>query len=108
MENVTKVKQLEHANQFIMENEKEVIFQSYRSIIAVYNKEKDILTLGKDWKYLRTTLKHLYVWLNKIFATNSKSQYCIYILALDEKSNKKEYIKKLININIIKYDEKLK
>lgn len=43
-----KVRNLENKNQFIMENDKEIIFQSYDSIIAIYGKEKGVLVLGRQ------------------------------------------------------------
>lgn len=51
------------ANQFVIENENSIAFQSYDSIVceirpASMGFEK-VVVLGKDWDYSRTTTKHL-------------------------------------------------
>lgn len=100
-----KVENFYNKNQFIIKGEGKTVFQSYQSEIAEINKNGD-LTLGIDWDYSRTTLKHLYLFLNDyivLFNTNLKE----YIKELQNKSNKKAYIQKLIDENIIKYNEKM-
>ena len=62
-----KVKQLENKNQFvILGNNGEIEFQSYDSLIARINKN-GTLTLSSRWDYSRTTLKHLYIFLDRYF-----------------------------------------
>lgn len=59
------------ANQFDIEDSanKKQYFQSYESLIAVYDRETHILTLGRDWDYSRTTLKYLHQWMEEHFLT---------------------------------------
>lgn len=106
LKNIMKVEQLENKNQFLMENDKMAIFQSYDSIIAVYDKENDILTLGRDWDYSRTTTKHLYIYLNNMFRY-SWSDLKENILSALATTNKRKAIQKLIDENIIKYESEL-
>lgn len=57
----------EVANQFILEGDNKVVFQSYQSIICVIDYDKqgaDRITLGHDWDYSKTTSKYLYQFLN--------------------------------------------
>ena len=46
------------ANQIIIEVNKGVIFQSYDSVIAFYNKNDGKVYVTKDWDYSSTTRKH--------------------------------------------------
>lgn len=51
------------ANQFVIENENSIAFQSYNSMVcevrpASIGFEK-VVVFGKDWDYSRTTIKHL-------------------------------------------------
>ena len=50
-------------NQFVVEKDGKIYFQSYKTIIAEVNKDK--VTLSKDWHYSNTTLKHLYIFLRQ-------------------------------------------
>lgn len=107
MNEVLKVTQLENKNQFLMEGSEKAIFQSYNSIIAVYDKENDILTLGKDWDYSKTTTKHLYIFLDQMFRyswSNLKED----IMSALATSNKRKSIQILIDNNIIKYNPDLR
>ena len=84
------VLQLENKNQFIINHEGALYFQSYESLIAKYEGGK--LTLYPHWDYSRTTLKHLYIFL-----------FRYTYLDLSSVKNKREYIQKLIdNGKIIK------
>ena len=104
--NIMKVRQLENKNQFIMENEKEVIFQSYDSIIAIINKITKNLTLGCDWDYSRTTLKHLYIFLRE-YQYNLDYIEQHEILNALQSNNTKKYIQNLIDKKTIKYESEL-
>lgn len=55
----------EVANQFIIEDDTRVVFQSYDSTIAIIDRTKsaESLTLGRDWDYSVTTMKYLYQFL---------------------------------------------
>lgn len=51
------------ANQFVIENENSIAFQSYNSMVceirpASMGFEK-VVVFGEDWSYSRTTMKHL-------------------------------------------------
>ena len=95
-----RVRQFYNKNQFIITGKEGTVFQSYNSIIAIL-KDDNSLTLGIDWDYSHTTLKHLYLFLDEYC-------YCVEgINTLREHSNKKAYIQKLIDKGIIKYNEEL-
>lgn len=49
----------EIANQFIIEEDRKVTFQSYQSTIATWDYEAMELTIGIDWDYSTTTSKYL-------------------------------------------------
>lgn len=104
VKNIMKVQQLENLNQFLMENDKMAIFQSYDSIIAVYDKENDVLTLGIDWDYSKTTTKHLYIFMNNLFDYNNASQYKELPSDLNWTTKKKQVIEKWIANNKIVFD----
>lgn len=55
-----KVKQIKNKNQFEIIHNGVTYFQSYKSLIAKWG---TILTLGEDWNYSQTTLKHLYIFM---------------------------------------------
>lgn len=97
-----KVEQFYNKNQFVIFDNKKTIFQSYDSTIAVIDKTKinNDLTLGKDWNYSSTTLKHLYLFLE---------EYCYYNVwsKVENASNKKAAIQKLIDNKTIKYNKNL-
>lgn len=48
----------EVANQFIIEGEGKVTFQSYNSMIAEIDYNNHTLTIGEDWNYSTTTGKY--------------------------------------------------
>lgn len=95
-----KVKNFYNKNQFVIEEGERIIFQSYESIIAIYESRSQSLTLGRDWAYSRTTTKHLYLFIND-YVYNKE------IEEVNNRTNKREYIQKLIDNGIIKYDENL-
>lgn len=111
MNNNFKVKQFIHANQFIIRGEHKVIFQSYDSTIAIieYTEDGQVLTLGCDWDYSNTTLKHLYMFLGEYLSYNFKglNEYSL-TSELNASRNKRAYIQKCIDKDIIKYDEGLR
>jgi hypothetical protein len=100
-----RVEQFYNKNQFVIRGEGKTVFQSYNSTIAEINKNGQ-LTLGIDWDYSRTTLKHLYLFLEYyICLFNEELKEEVHILR--NKSNKKAYIQKLIDNGTIKYNENL-
>lgn len=92
-----KVKKFLHDNQFIIDDDKFYYLQSYNSIVARVEKHYNNITLGVDWDYSKTTLKHLYAFLE---------EYANYYIPYNE-TNKRRYIQKEINNNNIGYDEEL-
>ncbi|MBR6298890.1 MAG: hypothetical protein IKR34_06550 [Candidatus Gastranaerophilales bacterium] len=65
-----KISNFMHINQYTIETENKIYFQSYDSIIAkVENTENGKeLTIGDHWNYSATTRKHLYAWLYEFFS----------------------------------------
>lgn len=94
-----KVKQLENKNQFIIfGDDGNIEFQSYESRIAKIDKG-GTLELSTRWDYSKTTLKHLYLFLEKYlynldnFIQNDLKNILLY------SKNKKKDIQKLIDDN---------
>lgn len=100
-----KVEQFYNKNQFIIYGKGETIFQSYNSTIAII--KNGVLTFGDDWNYSKTTMKHLYLFLedysNQI--TDEKQQQVIYTLW--KENNKRKALQKAIDENIIVVSEEL-
>lgn len=96
------VQQLQHRNQFLIENNDVAIFQSYDSVVAVYDKNTSELLLGCDFDYSVTTLKHLY-WFIAWFTERDDIKDVVF-----NASNKKQAIIKLIKQGVISYDYLLK
>ena len=95
-----KVEQLENKNQFIIYTGDTRIFQSYNSVVAIY-KNGEGLTLGRDWDYSKTTLKHLYIFLDKYV-------YCdVWENSIKYCNNKRKALQEAINKSLIKYEEDL-
>lgn len=107
MKNIMKVEQFEVKNQFILEDDKQLIFQSYNSIIAVYDKENDEMVLGYDWNYSTTTSKYLYKFIDTYFYYGN-SKYKDLSKDLCNSNNKRNTIKKAIENGLIKLDEELR
>ena len=102
-----KVRQLENKNQFLMEDEKQAIFQSYDSIIAIYDKEKHILTFGCDWDYSKTTLKHLYIYLRDVIYYDMTLEQKQDIMGALQSANTRKALQKLIDNKKINYESEL-
>lgn len=81
-------------NQFILRRGKETCFQSYQSLIAIWDGKT--LTLGKNWEYSTTTSKYLYRFID---------EYC-YKISLPDRG-KRATVKKLIETGVILYDSSL-
>lgn len=58
VQNLRSSKGLSIVNQFVITDAEKITFQSYESVVAIY--DNNILTLGKNWNYNLTTRKHLY------------------------------------------------
>ena len=100
-----KVEQFYNKNQFVIRGGNNITFQSYDSTIAVI--ENRVLTLGRDWDYSRTTLKHLYLFLDDEARYNVDFETRNIINDILNSKNKKATIQKLIDKNIINYNENL-
>lgn len=87
------------ANHYVMASGNTFLFQSYESLIAVYDKESCTLTLGKDWDYSVTTMKYLNQFLREYC-------YLVYRKLPDGKSGA-DSIRKAINRGLIVYDESM-
>lgn len=89
-----KVEQYIALNQFHLYGEGKHYLQSYNSLVVkIQGKE---VTLGRDWDYSKTTSKYVYQFLDDY------SDIRIYDI-----SNKRDYIRKLIEDGTIKYDENM-
>ena len=102
-----KVKKLCNKNQFLMEDENQTIFQSYDSIIAIYNKENHDLTFGCDWDYSKTTLKHLYIYLRDVIYYDMTQEQKQDITNALQSANTKKALQKLIDNKKINYESEL-
>ena len=93
--------QVMKTNAYIIDNfeREEIILQSYNSIVAVYDKECDILTLGRHWDYSVTTLKHVYQFIEE-YLPNPPYE-------LINSRTKKRSIEKLIENGNIFYNAEL-
>lgn len=63
------------ANQFVIETENHIYFQSYSSVVAKYNKNSKEIVLSDYWNYSNTTIKYVYQFLRKhcyTYVTNKK------------------------------------
>ena len=56
------------ANQFIIEDDNKVVFQSYDSMIVEIDYKNNTLTIGEDWDYSRTTGKYRNAFFNEYMA----------------------------------------
>ena len=78
------------ANQFIIVTDDGYYMQSYDSVVVHYNRRDNVLTLGYDWNYSKTTLKYVEQFID---------EYTTY-----GKMTKAE-IQQAINENVFLYDE---
>ena len=100
-----KVENFYNKNQFIIRGENQIVFQSYDSEIAIIENRQ--LTLGLDWDYSKTTLKHLYLFLNDFINLLNIDLQDDILKAL-QSSNTKKALQKLIDNKRIVYNEYLK
>ncbi len=101
------IRQFYNKNQFIMNDGKKIVFQSYDSIIAVIDKKTGKIVFGNDWDYSNTTRKHLYLFLNDYKnEINDYFQYSkIFRGGFDDSKNKRQFLQNLIDQKIIKITE---
>lgn len=93
-----KVENLENKNQFIIYGDDGAIeFQSYNSRIARIDKN-GVLSLSHHWDYSKTTLKHLYIFLDRYFYNmDNFTQKELKGILYEKCSNKRASIQKLID-----------
>lgn len=62
-----KIKNFYHLNQFVLEDSENncVYFQSYDSMIMKFDRKNFTITFWKNRDYSRTTLKHLYLFIQE-------------------------------------------
>lgn len=100
-----QIRQFYNKNQFIMNDDKKIIFQSYDSIVAVIDKKTGELFFGNDWNYFYTTRKHLYLFLND-YKNEIGFQYSkIFHGGFDDSKSKRQFLQNLIDQKIIKIKE---
>ena len=86
-------------NQYVILAPDIYAFQSYNSLIAIYDRENNILTLGCDFDYSRTTSKYLHQFLY---------EYCYPIYReLPNGKSLCDILRKAIKSGLVKYDEKM-
>lgn len=85
-------------NAYIIDNFEtgEVVLQSYDSIVAIFEKESEIVTLGRNWNFSITTIKHVCRFLEEYKPS-----------ALCDSRTKKRSIESLIQNGHILYDPEL-
>lgn len=92
-----KVENFYNKNQFIIfGGDAMVTFQSYNSVIAKIDKN-GTLTLGCDWNYSKTTLKHLYLFISDYFSFLGDFTQKLFDYEFNNSKNKKAYIQNLID-----------
>lgn len=100
------IRQFYNKNQFIMDDDKKIVFQSYNSIIAVIDKKTGELFFGNDWNYSNTTRKHLYLFLSDYKYEIGADLYAvIFRRGFNDSKNKKQFLQNLIDQKIIKLKE---
>lgn len=99
-----KVEQFKHANQFHIYGDGNHYLQSYNSLVVKVDGERNtnvvspygyikLITLGCNWDYSLTTLRHVYDFLEEYGN-----------ISFDGITNKKQYINKLIEDGVISYN----
>ena len=100
------ISQFYNKNQFIMNDDKKIVFQSYDSIIAVIDKKSGKIVFGNDWDYSTTTRKHLYLFLSDYKYEIGADLYAvIFRRGFEESKNKRQFLQNLIDQKIIKIKE---
>lgn len=100
-----KIGQVENKNQFYYEDGFKSVFQSYNSIIVIYQNGK--LIFGRDWDYSKTTLKHLYIYLNDYLRLYG-FRYREELYKALKSNNRRKALQKMIDNGQIEYDCDLK
>lgn len=104
---MSRIKQYYVKNQFIIEDDEKIAFQSYDSTIAIYDRKKCLLTLGRNWDYSTTTSKYLYMFIYEYTYIKDEEENCFIDYRLNNTTNKRAYIQKLIDRKVINYNKEL-
>lgn len=92
-----RVEQFYNKNQFVIYGGDAIVtFQSYNSIIAKIDKN-GTFWLGNDWNYSKTTLKHLYLFINDYFNLLGDFTQKLFGYEFNTSKNKKAFLQKLID-----------
>lgn len=88
------------SNQFVIDSRRYSFFQSYESLIAIYDKKERSVTLGCKWDYSRTTMKYLHKWLES-------DAFNVWAYIRDQYAGRtfSETIRKAISAGVIDYDD---
>ena len=88
------------SNQFAIESSRYSFFQSYDSMVAIYDKKERRITLGPAWDYRMTTRKYLHKWLES-------DAFSAWAYIRDEFRGRtfSETIRKAIDAGVIDYDD---
>ena len=88
------------SNQFVIESDRYSFFQSYESLVAIYDKKERRITLGCAWGYSMTTRKYLHEWLES-------DAFSAWAYIRDEFRGRtfSETIRKAIAAGVIDYDD---
>lgn len=105
---MAKVQQFYNKNQFIITDEDNYTFQSYDSTIALIHKRSGHITLGKDWGFSHTTLKHLYLFLTDYKNEIDNFTYAqLFHKGFEQSKNKRAFLQNLIDKRYITLDYNL-
>ena len=104
-----KVCQFMNKNQFEIRDNNKLYLQSYDSLVVEITNPFALnskIVLGRDWDYSTTTSKHVYAFIDE-YAYGDDTDGNHIRIELRNSNNKRKYIQKLIDNNIIKYDEEM-
>lgn len=97
------IRQFYNENQFLIYDERKLVFQSYDSVVAEIDRKTGELFFGSDWDYSNTTRKHLYKFLNDYkYAISADLYAMIFRRGFEDCKNKKQFLQNLIDQKIIK------
>lgn len=87
-------------NQYAIKCGNYVAFQSYDSLIAVYDCNTETLTIGRYYNYSRTTSKYLKEWMYDYV------RHILYKLTVGKSFS--DSLQKAIDTGLIKYDNNMR
>ena len=67
VKNMTSANGNKIANQFIIEDDNKICFQSYDSMIVTIDHNTNTITIGENWDYSKTTGKYRNMFLSQYF-----------------------------------------